>query len=830
MRWFIIVSLGLLFGIIPSIWIVQNNRSAKKIILSSLISYLEEKWNAQIIVEKSNINLFAGIIDLDRLQIISNNNPKCIWTCKKGRLHILQRQSLIDNKVTLKIELNDNNIETEYKNKELGLVKLLQSIFKIQSKYFRPKAFEINGINLSIKEAIQLHLDGSLVIKNDQTGLWRGRLQVAHGEILKDGIPLLKNLTGSSFFHQTNDENLPMEININQQFTIPVLHKTKPHVLAGTWNSIKKSFCFLQPNDTSLSLTPTNNALFLSGAVSLLKNTQLQIKINTTPTIGFSGTIVHQKPIPLFGYYYIPAKKFYAIVAEKLSDNLLGTYHATVAHKHTTDTYETNGTFSVDAPYIHLTGTSPYGDYKAILDLSKKKIFSLDMIQKNKHGAMPVVTMKQKQPGSLQGTMRYAFLQSLLPISLQRWLLGNKGNISVNISSYNPKKIEGEISLSSGKIYIPGFYNIITNFRSKFFLNIEQRRLTLYDTVVTLQKGTIECRKATIHWNEDGEISFIHTYVQAKNVMVNWKNDFFAFIDYNTFVTMDTTSSPLRIAGDVIIKKSLLKENIFSNLATTHNTRSVLTKENIELDINIFSEEDLLIKTPLISAQATTNLHLKLKQKPQQLSSPRLSGSVTLRKGELLFPKNKLLISSGKIKCLPTQPNNPMIHLTARNRIKKYNISLYISGPLQSPTIILESNPELTEEQIIALLFAGSETISLRSDLPAIIMQNLSTLILGNKKFLSRSTNFFKTLTTPLKYIQITPNFTDQTGRGGVKATIAIDVNKQLHAYIQKNFSTQDDLAFQVEYFLSDNINIKAIKDHRGDIGAEVEFSFCSLS
>jgi hypothetical protein len=69
------------------------------------------------------------------------------------------------------------------------------------------------------------------------------------------------------------------------------------------------------------------------------------------------------------------------------------------------------------------------------------------------------------------------------------------------------------------------------------------------------------------------------------------------------------------------------------------------------------------------------------------------------------------------------------------------------------------------------------------------------------------------------------PDFTDQSGRGGVKGNISIDINKQLHAHIQKNFTMQDDLTFQLEYFLSDEFNIKAIKDHRGDIGAEVELS-----
>ena len=105
-------------------------------------------------------------------------------------------------------------------------------------------------------------------------------------------------------------------------------------------------------------------------------------------------------------------------------------------------------------------------------------------------------------------------------------------------------------------------------------------------------------------------------------------------------------------------------------------------------------------------------------------------------------------------------------------------------------------------------------------------LQNLNNLITGSKKTIPTTTNFFKQITKPLKYIQITPNFTDQSGRGGIKGSIQIDVSDRLHARIQKNLSSQEDFSFQVEYFLTDDINVKAIKDQRGDLGAEVEFCF----
>ena len=78
-------------------------------------------------------------------------------------------------------------------------------------------------------------------------------------------------------------------------------------------------------------------------------------------------------------------------------------------------------------------------------------------------------------------------------------------------------------------------------------------------------------------------------------------------------------------------------------------------------------------------------------------------------------------------------------------------------------------------------------------------------------------------LTKPLRYVQITPNFTDLSGRSGIKGTVSVDLNDQFHAQIQKNFNLQDDFSFYLQYMLSDDISLRAVKDQRGEVGSEVE-------
>jgi hypothetical protein len=67
------------------------------------------------------------------------------------------------------------------------------------------------------------------------------------------------------------------------------------------------------------------------------------------------------------------------------------------------------------------------------------------------------------------------------------------------------------------------------------------------------------------------------------------------------------------------------------------------------------------------------------------------------------------------------------------------------------------------------------------------------------------------------------PSFADQTGRGGLRWALELDLNDNLRASIQKNFSQLEDTKFEVEYAITDDILVRGIKDEHNDLGGEVE-------
>ena len=242
------------------------------------------------------------------------------------------------------------------------------------------------------------------------------------------------------------------------------------------------------------------------------------------------------------------------------------------------------------------------------------------------------------------------------------------------------------------------------------------------------------------------------------------------------------------------------------------------------LDIHLCTERPMRAQTETINTLATVDLVIRRDPLKDFGAFPTMSGVINLGNGSLKFLNKKLHITYGRIQFVANQLNDPIVDLVAKNRVGKYQITLQATGSLQKPTILLESNPELSEEQIMGLLLAGSEHATLQADLPSMLLQNLDSLLVQHKK--DRKAAFFDKITKTFKYVQITPNITDDLGYAGLKGSLSVDLSDQLHAQIQKNLDFDSSFSAQLEYMLSDDINLRVIRDQRGELGSEVEVRF----
>lgn len=435
-----------------------------------------------------------------------------------------------------------------------------------------------------------------------------------------------------------------------------------------------------------------------------------------------------------------------------------------------------------------------------------------------------------RDPLKLTGIISYPFIQSFLSYDTQYLVLGKTAQFALAIDQHNLNKITGSIALKKGSLYIPESHNLIEAGDINISFFPVERKIQLSKSSLLFHKGFIKIPQASMSFAPDFSLTSLHCPLEVNDLFLNWKRDLYAFI-YGDILISKQQEEPFNVEGSIFLKRSFLKDSIFpestgDKLFLPPLPSSSLAQEAVAVNLDVATEKPMKIKTQTLDAHANVSFNIRYIHKKDEFNVPKITGTLTLDQGQLKFLQHTLFIEHGRVLFLTQQLNDPIIELTAKNRINKYLITLHATGSLQKPTIILESVPELTEEQILNVLLSGSQETTLQKDLPAILLQNLNVVLMGSKRLPKKTSSWLTRLTRPFKYIQIAPDFTDQSGRGGIKGIVSVSLTEQLHAQFQKNFNLQEDFAFHVGYLLSDDIYLKVVKDQRGELGAELEVRF----
>ena len=505
--------------------------------------------------------------------------------------------------------------------------------------------------------------------------------------------------------------------------------------------------------------------------------------------------------------------------------SLKGTYRCIITNQATEKKHHYKGALLLSNNNVGVKGTSSKGEYlvKAALTPQPHVTHWRYTVGK-KH--LINITQSPEDPMVLQGSIRWAFMRSFLDKSMRRFIFNNNCSFSIMLNQHNLENLHGSVRMSEGRFFIPDYHNLIQNINIDLSVDLPAKKMLFDNIAIGWSKGSITCPRATVVLNDDFSINMIHAPFSIDNMFINWKRDFYGFVYGNLLLNKlpDTTA---QVSGNLVLKKSLLKDTFFAQEANTASYGPLssgmpLAKLPLGLNIKLTTENPIKAKTPSIHAAATLDLHIKNTPNKDFCSSPYVTGSISLDGGYLKFFNNKLNIDYGKIQCVSQNMNDPMIDLLAKNRIGKYLVSLQATGSLRKPTIALESTPDLTEEQILGLLLTGSDEATLQTDLLSMIMQNLDSFIFDTRKN-TKTTAWLDRLSKTLKYVQITPNLTDDSNPTKLKGSISVSLTDQLHAQIQKNFDLENDFSAQLEYMLSDEINLKVVKNQHGELGSEVE-------
>jgi hypothetical protein len=473
---------------------------------------------------------------------------------------------------------------------------------------------------------------------------------------------------------------------------------------------------------------------------------------------------------------------------------------------------------------IGIKGKDAHGSYelKACL-LPHPHLMSIEYTKDDKK--LLCCSTNSQHPLCLEGSVSWLFLKRFLDQQYRRMIFSNDGSLFLSIDQHNTNAITAEISLDQGSFYMPEYHNILKAFSTSLTVQPHARRLELNNMHITMSKGEITCPHAIAQLDEQYNLSFLMAPWKLDNVFVNWKKDFYGFL-YGTLTLSKQETEAAMLKGSLILKKSILKDSFLQEQAASasYNSMPLQLSFPIGFDLKLITEKPIKAKIGNFNTAARVDLSVVSAPQKDFFGAPIVTGSIELDKGSLRILNKSLDIQYGKLQFLHNNLQDPLIDLMARSRIGKYLVSLQATGSLQKPNILLESTPALSEEQIIGLLLTGSELSSLQADLPAMLLQNLDALIFTTKRS-GKEQSVLDTITKTFKYVQITPNLNTVPGeRGMLRGSFTVNLTDQLRAKIDKDLDLQKNFSAQIEYLLSDNINLKLVQEQRGERGLEVEF------
>jgi hypothetical protein len=484
--------------------------------------------------------------------------------------------------------------------------------------------------------------------------------------------------------------------------------------------------------------------------------------------------------------------------------------------------------------FAKCTLTGSCGSYTFSAHATTEPNIHLHAIELKEHNAT-LLKLAEKD-GLLQGQWDIKLITYALQSLLGTHNLGE--GVGTFKGSITPTSLQGTYTIDEATLRIPSVYNIIEKMSLDADINWKNRTFTLKNATLQLHQGRAYSSLLQGSWNSQG-LEWITMPYLVENCLLSWKKDLFGLFSGSGMITYE--HNQWAVKGHWTIERGHMRNNVLSLQSTFPlggETRASKKAPPVALDIKLTTRKPISVKSSFLEAQLHTTLSLQ-----GMLDTPSIKGDISMMEGTILFPYKPLFIRHGKATLNEAPPvataslhnkaleygmstYDPQVSLLAENTIKGYRIRMHIQGSLKNPELTFSSTPNLPQEQIIALLFGGSEDGSIYVAMSSYVMQSIKDLLFGPDNNSSTVLQSLKNLFKPLGTVRFVPSFTDQSSRGGIRGSLALEVNDRLRGIIKQNFELPQDVLLEVEYDLSDEARIRAIKDERGDLGAEIEASW----
>jgi translocation and assembly module TamB len=286
-------------------------------------------------------------------------------------------------------------------------------------------------------------------------------------------------------------------------------------------------------------------------------------------------------------------------------------------------------------------------------------------------------------------------------------------------------------------------------------------------------------------------------------------------------LTGSTNSAVL--SGDVVVTKLAVTPG-FDFAAYIEKSRQavVLTESNslqsrLKLDVHVMTTPELQMQTAIARLSGHADLRVR-----GTADRPAILGRVEVLEGEISFNGTKYQLERGDVTFANPAKTQPIIDLTATTRVRDYDITVRFRGDASAPNglkVTWQSEPQLPEADVIALLALGrtrEESAAASSGGSFGFGGEASNLLINqalNSTVNSRLQRLFGA-----SRVKIDPQglASETNVVRGPQVTVEQQVARNLTLTYSTNVSVSNQQIIQVEYNVTRNISIVALRDQNG--------------
>jgi len=245
---------------------------------------------------------------------------------------------------------------------------------------------------------------------------------------------------------------------------------------------------------------------------------------------------------------------------------------------------------------------------------------------------------------------------------------------------------------------------------------------------------------------------------------------------------------------------------------------------SVHLDVRVTSTPELQVQTSL--ARLSGNVDLRLRG---PILRPVALGRVNLLEGTIYFNGTRYRIERGDVTFTNPVRIEPALDVELSARVRDYDITLGLHGPINRLTPSYRSDPPLSSSDIISLLALGRTAAE--SANPAMmgtahyqpaVSESASSAFIGqalNATVSSRVQKLFG-----VSRLKIDPNVGEALNAGLARVTVEQQASKNLTITYITNLNQSAQQIIQLEYNLNKDVSIIGVRDQTGVVSFDMLF------